>query len=195
LETIETFEDSGFTVSLYHDECPESPREWDNLGHMVCWHRRSNLGDEQVRPGEHADSLEGFEKWLVQERKARVVLPIYIYEHSGITVTARYEVYLRYPDKQWDAGQVGFIYVTADDIRREYGVKRITKKVEAKAREVLQAEVDVYDQHLTGDVYGYIVKDEAGEHVDSCWGFFGLKYAREEAQAALASASNGKKGG
>jgi hypothetical protein len=26
-----------------------SPRDWDNLGHMVCWHSRYNLGDEQRR--------------------------------------------------------------------------------------------------------------------------------------------------
>jgi hypothetical protein len=195
MEAIETFENAGFMASLYHDENPESPREWDNLGHMVCWHRRTDLGDEQVRPGEHADSLKGFENWLVQERKARVILPIYIYEHSGITITARYEVYLRYPDKQWDAGQVGYIYVTADDIRKEYGVKRISQKLKKKVAELLVCEVSAYDQYLTGDVYGYVVKDETGEHIDSCWGFFGLECARGEAQAALASASNGQKGG
>jgi len=26
-----------------------SPRDWDNMGHMVCWHSRYNLGDEQRR--------------------------------------------------------------------------------------------------------------------------------------------------
>ena len=192
MEAIETFETAGFTVSLYQDDCGESPREWDNLGHMVCWHRRSNLGDEQVRPGEHAGSLEGFEKWLAQERKARVILPIYIYEHSGITITTSYAAYLRYPDKQWDAGQVGYIYVDAETIRQEYGVKRISTKLKQKVAEVLAGEVETYDQYLTGDVYGYVVRDEAGEHVDSCWGFFGLEYACQEAKAALASASNGK---
>jgi hypothetical protein len=195
MEAIETFENAGFTASLYHDDCGESPRNWDNLGHMVCWHRRNNLGDEQVRPGEHAGSLKGFEKWLVQERKARVILPIYIYEHSGITITARYETYLTYPDKQWDAGQVGYIYVDEETIRKEYGVQRISTKLMRKVAEVLVGEVETYDQYLTGDVYGYMVEDEAGKHVDSCWGFFGLEYAKKEAQAALASASNGKKGG
>jgi len=28
------------------DMNPESPREWDNVGTMVCSHRRYNLGDE-----------------------------------------------------------------------------------------------------------------------------------------------------
>lgn len=38
-----------------------------------------------------------------------ITLKFYAPQHSVITVTARYEVYLCYPDKQWDAGQVGFI--------------------------------------------------------------------------------------
>ena len=60
-EPVETFEVNGKTVSLYHDDDPRSPREHDNLGHIVCWHRRYNLGDEQVRPGEHASCIEDFE--------------------------------------------------------------------------------------------------------------------------------------
>ena len=31
------------------DDISDSPRDWDNLGHMVCWHSRYNLGDEQRR--------------------------------------------------------------------------------------------------------------------------------------------------
>lgn len=28
---------------------PMSPREWDNIGTMVCWHKRYDLGDEQPK--------------------------------------------------------------------------------------------------------------------------------------------------
>lgn len=35
----------GYTIKIYHDEDAESPRDWDNLGEMVCFHRRYNLGD------------------------------------------------------------------------------------------------------------------------------------------------------
>ncbi len=34
-------------VRIIQDSDPMSPREWDNVGKMVCWHRRYNLGDEQ----------------------------------------------------------------------------------------------------------------------------------------------------
>lgn len=32
-------------LRIVHDDCAESPREWDNVGKMVCWHKRYNLGD------------------------------------------------------------------------------------------------------------------------------------------------------
>ena len=184
-DPIETFELSGKTVKLYQEDHPESPRDWDNLGHIVCWHRRYNLGDEQVRPGEHPSFIEDFEQWLRKERGAFIVLPIYIYDHGSITVTARYETYLTYPDKQWDAGQVGFVYITKEKILEEYGVEYVSKETVDKVTEYLSCEVDSYDQYLTGDVWGYVIEDEEGEMVDSCWGFYGLHYARAEATEAV----------
>jgi hypothetical protein len=179
---IEEFEVNGLTVKIYHDDDPASPREDDNLGRMVCWHRRARLGDEQLQG--RFNSLEQIEQCLREKRDAVVVLPIYIYQHGAITLTARYEVYLTYPDKQWDAGQVGFIYVTDQDLRKEYGVTEITQEIRDKAAEVLRGEVDVYDQYLTGDVWGYVIEDQDGEHIFSCFGFFGLDQTREEARSA-----------
>lgn len=64
-EPVETIEYRGFEIRVYSDDNPEDPREWGNLGTMVCWHRRSCLGDEQPKynPGEYIwDKLEN-EKW------------------------------------------------------------------------------------------------------------------------------------
>lgn len=178
---FETFELDGKTVKLYHDDDAESPREWSNLGHMVCWHRRYKLGDEQVRrPGDCEEQVE----------QAFIALPLYIYDHGGITITARYETYLRYPDKQWDAGLVGFICITREEVKKEYGAKRISHKLKERVKEALSAEVETYDQYLTGDVWGYVIEDQDGEHLDSCWGLYGLDYARAEATAAAKEVSN-----
>jgi len=35
----------NYTLKIVHDEDAQSPREWDNLGKMVCWHRNYNFGD------------------------------------------------------------------------------------------------------------------------------------------------------
>lgn len=47
------------SITITYDEYPESPREWENFGHMACWHRRYNLGDEQPTcdPSEWMESL------------------------------------------------------------------------------------------------------------------------------------------
>ena len=149
----------GFTVKVIQDtDCPESPREWDNLGTMVCWHRRYDLGDKH-----NFSDNEDFQEWL-KENKC-VVLPLFLYDHSGITMnTGGFSC-------QWDSGQVGWIYVTEENIKKEYSVKRISKKLRERVREYLRAEVKTYDQFLTGEVYGYVVE----ETNDSCWGFYDIE--------------------
>jgi len=155
-------------IRIEQDETPMHPRkDMDNLGTMVCWHGRYELGDEQ--PSESPDEFRS------ELPKDVIELPLYLYDHSGITMnTTGFHC-------PWDSGQVGFIYVTREKVREEYGWKRITKAREQQILAYLKAEVEVYDQYLRGEVYGFIVEelkqDEDGdtewEHVDSCWGFYG----------------------
>ncbi len=189
-EPVETFEVNGKTVRIYHDTEAESPRNDDNLGVMLCWHRRVLLGDEQISPKDFGEDLGEVSGKIREERGAALVLPIYIYEHGQITITARESVYAMYPDKEWDAGQVGFIYAEEAAVLREYGLETITEEMLKKVREVLEGEVAVYDQYLMGDVWGYVIEGEEGDDPgDSCWGFFGLEYCKEEARAAAGGES------
>lgn len=114
-----------------------------------------------------------------------VRLPLYLYDHSGITLRTR-----PFPDP-WDSGQVGWIYVSMDKARENWP-GHDDAEVRELAEKVLRSEVAEYDQHLTGDVWGYVVEKEDGEELASCWGCFGLQYAREAAMeeaAALATAA------
>lgn len=52
-----------YRLKIEHDDSPESPREWDNLGTMVCWHNRYNLGDEQPKEDARHYLLEMAEKF------------------------------------------------------------------------------------------------------------------------------------
>ena len=80
----------------------------------------------------------------------------------------------RYPfNNYWDAGKVGIIYVTDEEVRKNYNVKRISAKLREKVIEHLKAEVKTYDQYISGDVYGYTVEDKDGNQIDSCCGFYG----------------------
>ena len=156
-------------IRIVQDQDASSPRENDNLGTMVCWHRRYNLGDEQPRDESPAE-------YLSRLPEGSIVLPLYLFDHSGITMrTTPFSC-------PWDSGQVGFIYITPDKIREEYGEKPDLEAI----RGYLVSEVEEYDEFIQGNVFGFILEeaevdedyeDEDEEiewnEIDSCWGFIG----------------------
>jgi hypothetical protein len=172
-------------IRIEQDEHYESPREWDNLGRMVCLHRRYNLGDKHSYSESSFDSWAELREELVKEEKAVVILPLFLFDHSGISISCRSSTFRAVDSAGWDWGQVGFIYATREDVLQTWSRKYITKKLLAKVEEILVGEVKTYDQCLTGDVWGYIIEDDDGEHLDSCWGFYGHEYCEQEAQRAL----------
>jgi hypothetical protein len=102
-----------------------------------------------------------------------VILPLYLYDHSGITIsTGSFSC-------MFDSGQVGWIVCDKDTIEKEWAGNRDL------AEKCLRAEVAVYDDYLTGNVWGYIAEErevmdcwdlddnEGWETTDSCWGFYG----------------------
>lgn len=190
---IELIDGKFHRVKVVQDSNPTSPREWDNLGTMVCWHRNYNLGDEQPSqsPDDFRRSLAceldpylesrlerksdwwedrypagsyGSERWKEWSREMEmdlketvqavldkhiVELPLYLYDHSGITMsTSSFSC-------RWDSGQVGFIYVTKEKLCKEYRWKKITKRRKEKIYGYLKNEVKTYDDYLTGQVFGY----------------------------------------
>lgn len=198
-------------LKIVRDLTPLNPREWDNLGTMVCWHGRYTLGDEQpsmeskdyllMLADKYAPGIsERLENWdaaypypyTEQDRrkyrsdlsvywgkcvqpvlnKNYVMLELFLYDHSGITMRTAAS------SCPWDCGKVGFIYVDREKILEEYGWKVLTAKRREQLRTYLDNEVQTYDQYLTGDVWGFVVEelDNATgewEETDSCWGFYG----------------------
>lgn len=91
-----------------------------------------------------------------------VMLDLYLYDHSGITMnTGGFSC-------PWDSGQVGFIYVTRQKIKEEYGWRVLTKARRAKIEEYLRNEVATYAQCLEGDVWGYEIVER--EECKQCGG-------------------------
>lgn len=172
-----TIEYKGYTIKIKPDTDPESPRAWDNMGIMACKHSRYDLGDVSEKLPEFYTDEQGHEQyfnawsevreWLIREKDIAIILPLGLYDHSGISM------YIGSQHDKWDGGQVGFIYVTKAKLREEYGVKRITKEIYAKAEQILRSEVEVYDNFLTGQVFGYVIDSKDEKNIDSCWGFNG----------------------
>jgi hypothetical protein len=76
---------------------------------------------------------------------------IYMYDHGCITINCDGFAC------PWDSGQVGYIYVSRQKLKDEYGVKRISSVMLERAEKALRREVNVMDQYITGDVYGFQV--------------------------------------
>ena len=178
METIETLEYKGHTIKIHVDEYPDSPRDWDNLGTMVCFHRRYDLGDK------HSYTIEGAKE--IEAADNVVSLPLHLYDHSGLRMkVGSFRGLLPQGHAEFDSGCVGFIYVTKERIKEEYSVKKISKKTMQRALGVLEAEVKTYDEYLSGSVLGCVV-EKAGEELDSYWGFYGgLEYILGEARSVV----------
>jgi hypothetical protein len=151
---------------------------------MVCFHRRYDLGDKHDLKHDDFEGWKEMSEYLIKEERAAIILPLYLYDHSGISM--RVGSWVGHAQHaEWDSGQVGWIYMTKEDAVSNWGKGRFTKKVREKAEACLRSEVTEYDQYISGQVYGYVVEDEQG-YVDeeSCWGFFGYEYCVEEAKSA-----------
>ena len=179
MEPVHTEKYRDHNIEIFYDECAESPRDWDNLGTMVCFHKSYNLGDEHNYKSEDYSGWQELENQILKDNPNCVILPIYMYDHSGITIRT-------YPFScPWDSGQIGYIYCSLEKIRKEYNRKLVTKQLRAKVEEILISEIKTCDQYLIGDVYGYRIKNNSGEEVDSCWGCFGIENAIKEAKETL----------
>lgn len=257
-DVINENDNEKYRLIIMQDEDAESPREWDNVGHMICFHSRYRLGDKHdydnpsefikslvkenstsqqqkkiinyVKDG-HAESIRliydkstkiwiletywGYKKeWceayteeapfkysndmleaIIENSEDSdlnvylefldiVILPLYLYDHSGLTIsTGEFSC-------PWDSGQVGWIYCTKKEAFAEYGIfdevrgfMPVTdENWEKAAIENLTGEVKNFDTYLRGEVYGFKIEKEVKceccgnieyEDIDSCWGFYG----------------------
>lgn len=143
--------------------------------------------------------LEPYAEWL----------PLWLYDHGGITISCGSRTG-QYADR-WDSGAVGWIVMLKKTIMDEVGTEYVLDdagemiRVEHKhpdapstwsyltkpltdetwrkwAIEIMEAEVEIYDQYLTGDAYGFNLysaelveeeKEPEWNEEESCWGFFG----------------------
>jgi hypothetical protein len=158
-------------LRVVQDSNGDSPRNWDNLGTMVCFHNRYDLGDKHSYNADDYSGWEEMEKAILKEEgRGTIILPLYLYDHSGITMrTSPFGC-------RWDSGQVGFIVANGKEVLSEFGGKIVTKKLRERIGGILEGEVETYAQYLEGDIYGYVIEDEEGEHIDSCYGFYGTDF-------------------
>jgi hypothetical protein len=198
MEPIDTYEHEGITIHVYHDDHPEAgnPREGDQLTTFVCWHPDYVLGDEQfvspdgrgavaTKAGEQwheardrcrlrPTSMEHLQRYLGITRKAVCILPLYLLDHSGISMRSGSPSAA--DPGGWDTTMVGFVYTTHERVTELCGDGEKYHSDEW-IREQVEQDVRLYDMYLQGAVYGYVVAEGSHEE-SSCWGFLGWDHEK-----------------
>lgn len=190
MKVIDCKDDPSCVDFCLLDRWSESKDNWSHNTIDIRW-----LKDEireNLTVGDCQKLLEPYCEWM----------PLWLYEHSGITISCGARTG-QYADR-WDSGCVGWIVALKDKIMAEtteilYGEDgdpiRVEYKHEGKpstygimsrpltdatwrkrAIEVMEGEVEVYDQYLRGEVYGYtLYEQQEDEWVEQepVWGFYG----------------------
>lgn len=167
----------GYRIVIAYDEFTTTD-DVARSGTFWAFHGKYKLGDE---PPSWANPLE-FDCWDdfaagIRERlNVKVLLPVYLYDHGGITIsTTPFSC-------SWDSGQVGFVF--ADD-------PAFDGMTEDDITSALRSEIAEYAEVLEGHTYEYRVIDPEGDELGSCCGFIGtdnsalLEYAKDDIEAEL----------
>jgi hypothetical protein len=197
-----SFKVNGLSVNIVHDDDAESPRQWDNMGTLVILDENLGLPCDGNHNKHDFKSIAALMAHLQVNQS--VWLPVFFRDgytksiETNVAEMVRQKIaYSNLPEdaesdaieELWPRGQCGVIFIDSDKVAHEYGDD--TPENRAKALECLKGEIDTYNQWLAGDIWGYEIERievckscecSKNTFVDSCWGFYGLEYAIEEAK-------------
>jgi hypothetical protein len=162
---VDTITVENLTVKIYPDydgdhECPIDKNLKDDGIWFVTFQRRSTLS-------EFHDFLDPstVEHWAKKNKWD--AFPLFYYEHGNCIykVTEGGNPF----SCPWDSGQVGWILVKRSDFKRKNRL------------EIAQSWANAVTTWCNGDYYGYVIENEDGDNLESCWGFDDADYCKEEA--------------
>lgn len=163
---------NGFSVKIERDEMAENPSQWGDTGlFLVANHRQCWIPE----PGEKRIP-ENAKELVDKYKKTHWIFPLEAYIHSGVRLALSNEG--NFPDRQWDVSQLGCVFVAKEEWR-----------LSKSARKAAYALIEEWNQYLSGDVHCWQILDKEEQVVESCGGFYGFEYAKQE---ALACASHFK---
>lgn len=154
-------------IRIEQDTDAQSPDEYDDCSvKLIANHRDFFVPPERNRRNFSVqDEIDAM-------RKTHHVFLLEAYIHSGVRLALSGEG--NFPDRQWDVSTLGAVFC----LKKEWRTRQ-------KAREAALAKVEEWNQYISGDVWGYIIEDDEGNHLDSCWGFYGHDFCEQEAKSAL----------
>ena len=166
----DTIEYKGYNIDIHQDDDASNPREeFDQVTSIVAFHRNYNFDKHDYRTEDY-NTPEEMKADIVKNENAVLIKDLFMYEHSGIMLkTSAF-------DCQWDSGQLGVIYISADKAKEMISIRDISNISDEEMEsldKVLEGEVELFNQYLSGQVYGYTVRNDDEVLDDSCWGYYG----------------------
>ena len=127
----------GYKIRIREDENADSPDDWgDDSLFLVYDHRQFNI----TRRGFHPINI--YENGAIYEKEYWIFL-VEAYIHSGISLS----LFVDKKQRNWDSGLSGYILASKNEFK--------DLKIAYDAAEGL---IKVWNQYLSGEVYGYIIE-------------------------------------
>jgi hypothetical protein len=158
----------GIDINIYEEDMPMTPNDWDTDEACLVYDHRDFCSE----PTLHGYKLDSswcqviFEDWSSGRKTVEFngvhywIFPVFAYIHSGVVLYLSRSEANRWEPTGFDTSFKGFALVS-----KQY--PRNWKKEDAKKE--AQDLLDIWNQLLSGEVYGYY--SEYG----SCTGFYGDK--------------------
>ena len=171
--TLESKKIGNYTINVGYDECPENPRDFDEIAIIYSNHKRLNPDNHSI------EELLDEDGYLNMEGK--IGLMVWLFEHSNYTFkTTELEdsnpfgngVYARF-----DSGQFGVI---AMDI--EVAKTLWKDEWETMAKQHMQNAIKDYNAFANGNIYSYEITAGDGTAVDYSGGFYDVESALENGE-------------
>lgn len=157
-------------LKITYDQYAENPRNDSNISLLVLKglygdtkEELKKLLNETYNKADNAKHHLELMKKEVADIYGKVVFVDFVtkYEHSGVCLK-------RGQYKGFDYGLIGFVFVTEHQMQ-SFGID--LNKIE----ELIDSELETYNQWINGEVYEYYLYDNEGEVVDSCSGFYDME--------------------
>jgi hypothetical protein len=181
---LEAIDYKGLKIEITPALRPEDPFEHSGrLGTFAFFDRKGNYRNEAMFTMTDFNGWDAMRAHIEDDLNA-VCLPVYCYRHGADTISTK-------PFScAWDSGQLGFTFATPKKMRMWYGWKYATAKRRAKAQRLLEAEIQLYDRYVSGEVYRWVLRDCTGEELFTSDSLYGMEDTMDDAKSWADSLRN-----
>ena len=113
-----------------------------NFCHLSLDHIAYNLGDKEPKINyNNYNGWEEIEQMLIDDYDAHILVLVSMTEHSYLSI------YAGEPRDPWDAGKIGFAWVTKEEVKKHFGDD--SEASMEKARQAIHAEIEEYAAYVS----------------------------------------------